>query len=848
MKKTEALVAAFIAASCLVGGWWAVAVNSHAIVPLIAFAINLSISMFVFLQNNKNKLYRTFALWNLVLAGDNLLLYGLYLAQTPEQARIWTQITGFGYYFLPATSYHFVLVFTKSKNRIKKWILAGSYLIATVFTVLALLPPFYNEYVKETGVKYYPEGTPLYTASMIVLLIMCTLGMLHVLNAFLKTKKARERNQYGFLLFAGVIALVIGSVNYALTYGITVYPISSIAFAIYGIILAYAILKHQFMDIEVIVRKSVSYSILTALVVGGYAAVMLVANSIFHMASPIASIPLNAVVIFISAIILQPLRDCIQNFVDRMFFREKYDYRKALMVFSDNILKTIGLQQLSLQLVDTVSDTMKIEKVSLVLRNNKKSGFETVSSKQYGEHSRFYEPGSGSEEDYGLIASHLESGENMILAEELKFSCEEKTCEETELNLLRELEEKKNELVLPLKTKAGLKGFFLTASKLSEESFTSEDIELLKIVLNQTATAIENSELYDQTLEIKRYYDDIVKSMTSGMITFDLLGNIVTVNAAADKLLDIDSESLVGRRIDSIANISHQFSGIVLKALSENVEAGSTIYEIEFIDKNKEENQLALTVSPLWNRRSEKIGAVALFNDITEKKELERQLERSKRLAYLGELAANIAHEIKNPMGAIKLFVETLAEDFDNPVARKNFKEIIPQEVENVDRMIRELLLLARPSSLIKIEMDIIEIVRLTCRICEKTASAKGVKLETNFPVGPVEALVDSEKFKQAVHNIILNALEAVATPEGVVRVAIEKAGSRAFVKISDNGPGIPENERDRIFLPFVTTKGSGTGLGLAIANKIIEDHGAKIELFTSPEGTCFSIIVKSAP
>jgi signal transduction histidine kinase len=206
-------------------------------------------------------------------------------------------------------------------------------------------------------------------------------------------------------------------------------------------------------------------------------------------------------------------------------------------------------------------------------------------------------------------------------------------------------------------------------------------------------------------------------------------------------------------------------------------------------------------------------------------------------------MAASIAHEIKNPIGSIRLFVDALSRDFNNPLAQKNFKEVIPQEVENIDHMIRELLFLARPPSLIKVDLDLVEIVKLSVRLCAEGASVKNVTLETELPDCVVSMLADGEKLKQTLRNIILNAIDAVPSGNGRVVVRLEESATEVRMAVSDNGCGIPEDVASHLFHPFFTTKHTGTGLGLAIANKIVEDHGGVIEVNSKPGiGTTFSI------
>lgn len=804
--------------------------NYHALVPFFAFLTNIAIALFVYNRGMQLKLNKVFALWNTVLALDNLLLFGLYVAPNASFAKLWAQLTGPGYYFIPATSFHFALVFTGSRSTFKKAVLVSTYCLAAIFTVLSFVSPFEKEYVR-VGLTYAPKGNILYTSSMAVLLVICTAVLTQVVYAYFKASSRRERSQYAWFFVAGAVALSLGTANYLLSYGVEIYPLSSIAFAAYGVILAYAILRHRFLDIEIIIKRSMVYASLTFLIGGGYAGTMIVARSIFGMASPSTSIPLNAVVIIAIAFLFQPLRTQIQTFVDTKFFRDKHNYRETLRRFSDDIVKIIGTEPLSMQLVSAVTDTMKVEKSSLVLLNQETGIYEQVAEKAFRHSGVFHDVGSRDRADL-IITDYVNENPRILDRDILAYTLDSSTPGSEEHNLINLTEAmalQSIEVAVPLVLKDRLRGVFLVGKKLSEKGFSAEDTELLQIIVNQTAVALENSELYDRALSMKRYYDDIAKSMTSGMLTADTEGNVVTLNRAGEAILELEAQQVKGKGVSSIFNGNAEFSDIILAALDPDDKEGIKDRELKLSFAERGEKDIALTASRLRNQNNVTVGVVALFNDMTEKKELERQIERSRRLAYMGEMAANIAHEIKNPIGSIRLFVDALARDFSDPVAQKNFKEVIPQEVEHVDRMVRELLFLARPPSLNKVEHDFAAVVRLTCKFCGEEAALKHVALDVELPDEPVLITADGERLKQALRNIVLNAIEAAPPDTGKVLVRVVEKKNEIETTIVDNGPGMEQNTVSRLFHPFFTTKHGGTGLGLAIANKIVEDHGGRI-------------------
>ncbi len=826
--------------------YMAFVLNPHSVLPLVAACVNIVLAIFVVAKKPESKLHRMFFLWNLAWALNNINTFGTYVAPTLAFVTVWVKIFDVGYYFLSSTFLHFIIVLTGNKSRTNRVILAVSYCISIALYIITFIGPYKNEFIR-TGVKYSPKTHPAYALSMIFTIAVAAYALVVVAEKYQRTT-SRERSQYKFFLFAGIAAVVMALSHGFLSLKINIYPLGGFGFTIYSLIIAYAILKHGFLDIEVVIKKSAIYATLTLFVAGGYAAIMLIANAVFSVASPTTSIPLNAVAIVLIAFLFQPLRAGIQTFVDRKFFREKYNYRETLRKFSSDIIKIIGVEELSLRLVNVVTDTVKVENTRLILRDSESGIYEVVAEKNFEQDAAYHPEGSRKALAQPELMAYINEEKGVLDREALAFSMESSSEKEKNpdyARLLNSLENMNAHLLIPVVLKDEVKGLFAIGAKLSEEGFSSQDVELLQIILNQTAVAVENSELYDRTLALKRYYDDIIKSMTSGMLTVDRSGNIVTLNRAGEQILNLSADEVRGKNLQNFPDENREFADVILRVLATDRREKALFDETELEYSNKNRKRLAVTTSPLANMRNETIGAVALFSDITEKKELERQLERGRRLAYMGEMAASIAHEIKNPIGSIRLFVDALARDFSNPVAQKNFKEVIPQEVENIDRMVRDLLFLARPPSLTKVQLDLAEIIKVTLQFCSEDIASKNISLDANLPDGGVEVLADGEKLKQALRNIVLNAVEAVPAGTGNITVNLADEGRTASMAITDNGPGISEEDLPRLFHPFYTTKHGGTGLGLAIANRIVEDHGGSIEVTSRLNAsTTFSIVL----
>jgi two-component system sensor histidine kinase HydH len=219
---------------------------------------------------------------------------------------------------------------------------------------------------------------------------------------------------------------------------------------------------------------------------------------------------------------------------------------------------------------------------------------------------------------------------------------------------------------------------------------------------------------------------------------------------------------------------------------------------------------------------------------------LEQEVKRSQRLAAVGRLAAGVAHEIRNPLSSIKGFATYFKEKLQDVPEARDTAGIMIQEVERLDRVIGQLLEFARPSQLFTAPVRAADLVGHSLRLIEGDARAKGIELTSKIPENLPEINVDADRMSQVLLNLYLNAIQAMdAGGTLAIEVCRDETRKSTQILIRDNGPGIPDQDRERIFDPYFTTKPDGTGLGLAIVHKIIEAHGGEIDIESRPgQGT----------
>jgi two-component system sensor histidine kinase HydH len=223
---------------------------------------------------------------------------------------------------------------------------------------------------------------------------------------------------------------------------------------------------------------------------------------------------------------------------------------------------------------------------------------------------------------------------------------------------------------------------------------------------------------------------------------------------------------------------------------------------------------------------------------------IEKELQRSERLAALGKMAAGVAHELRNPLSSIKGLALLLKSKSSDEGSSVETADILVQEVERLNRSIEELLDYAKPAKLNKISLDINVVVEKTIQLVAMDMQAQGISLDSYLTEGLPEIMIDEDKLNQVFLNLFLNGIQAMADG-GILTVSSIRRGDAIAVVIEDTGSGVAESDLGRVFDPYFTTKNDGTGLGLAMSSKIVEEHEGKIILTSGPgKGTRVEVIL----
>jgi signal transduction histidine kinase len=225
-----------------------------------------------------------------------------------------------------------------------------------------------------------------------------------------------------------------------------------------------------------------------------------------------------------------------------------------------------------------------------------------------------------------------------------------------------------------------------------------------------------------------------------------------------------------------------------------------------------------------------------LFDELTTAR---AELALAERLKAIGQVAAFVAHEIKNPLGSIRIWSDALEEKWMEPEFRARFLEIVPREVARLDKAVQQILDYARPTPLIKVRLDLAKLMESVLRLYDPQIRQKRIQVSRDFQPGVPGVLADGERIREALVNLLRNSLDAMARrPTKELKVTVASLSqTEVGVTIEDTGAGIPETEIKRIFEPFRTSKESGSGIGLALCQKVVREHGGHITAENIPSG-----------
>lgn len=389
--------------------------------------------------------------------------------------------------------------------------------------------------------------------------------------------------------------------------------------------------------------------------------------------------------------------------------------------------------------------------------------------------------------------------------------------------------------LVPLISRDRVIGVLFVDNYFNKKAITEEDMRFLTAFSNQMAAAIESAKLFEQVSIAEAELENIFRSMSDMVYFTDMDYTIKNMNKAVAERLGMSEREILGKKCHEV------FHGMKepWEACPHHKTVETKKPYIEEVEDPRTGETFLTSTSPIFDMSGNFLGTVHIVRDVTELKRIRERLATAERMAALGEVAAKVAHEIRNPLVSVGGFAQRLEHKLEGNL--KEYATIISREVKRLEDILRDILGFVRDVRLTTTDVDINGLMRDVMSLFESEVMERGIVFETTFGEVPLVRL-DMDRIKEAFLNIVNNSIQAVGN-HGRITTKTYSSDGYVVVEISDTGKGIAEKDLPFIFDPFYTTKPTGTGLGLAITRRIIEEHKGRIEVKSKlEEGTTVKV------
>jgi two-component system, NtrC family, sensor kinase len=640
---------------------------------------------------------------------------------------------------------------------------------------------------------------------------------------------------------------VIGTFPFVLLYGIPymlgihvspLMDLSILGLALIPVCFGYAITRFRLMDVDVIVRRGAAYLLASSALLGLYMGIALLLGRAAANLSPESGFFLFAISALLVAFLFAPLRNRIQEQLDRFFYKGEYDYRQSMAEFGRTLASEVDLHRLTERICTRVSRSLNVPRIALFLRDHSSpSIFQKIEAP---------DAGNGQPVRLKVPESVFADFDRELTP---LFVCP--PCDE--VNRLREqMASLGLHYLQPLRVHGKVLGFLGCSRKVDNELLSSEDLDLVAGLANYAAIAIDNSILYQslehkaaQLQQLKAYSENVVESLVAGVAVVSPDGTITVWNSAMERMSGINQAQAVGRDLAQVLpdSLVQTMQG-VMEAPGWTVDQTRHLYKTCFPSGTAESRLVNISIAPFVLDDDVYTGTLLLFDDITEKVRLEDQLKQSEKLSSIGLFAAGVAHEVNTPLAGISSYAQMLLKDAPDGSAQQELLKKIERQSFRASNIVNSLLKFARVNDADQTPVNLNSLMLETLSLLEhqlkKSQVAVCLELDPSLP----STLGNNGRLQQVFMNLFLNAKDAM--PEGgQLMIRSYQHDSSLVVQVHDTGYGISSQDVKRIYDPFFTTKGvgKGTGLGLSVSYGIIQEHSGRISVESEPgKGTTFTL------
>lgn len=737
---------------------------------------------------------------------------------------------------LPPVFLHFTLFFPE---RSRPWARSplGAKLVPLIYLPALLLgatrvvalaragdnPAFYVDVVE----AWLARLEPLYLSLCLVA------GLLVIARAFDEVRTLTARRQLRWIAWGTALGALPFALGYALPFAFGVDPtltlqLSVIPLSLIPLAFACAIIRYRLADVEVIVKRAMVWAAALAAIAAIYAVLLRVAGYLLLRDSSQYNSLLAVLATLVVVLLSRPLQSAIQATVDRAFYRDRYDYRRALVGFAQDLNADLDLYRLGDRIVSRVTETLLVDRMAVLLSDERAGDFTAIRTAGLaGEAVRLPRRST--------IGGRLSAGQAVSLDD----TSTTRGIPPEELESWRERE---LYYLLPCVSKDATIAVLALGRKAHAEPLNSEDLALLSAVAAQAATALENGRLYRQLHlkaeelgRLREFNESILESLDVGLAVVSNDDRVVRWNKALEALTGIRPEDAAGRSFAELFDPA--FAREVREARLRSPE-GASVYRLPLVPRAVSgRDRLLVNVTTVPLRAIEgtggaTTGTVVIVDDVTERAQLEEQVQISDKMASIGLLAAGVAHEVNTPLTGISSFTQMLLDGADPEDPKTRLLEKIERQTFRAAKIVNGLLNLSRPTAAgaEQSPVDLNVVINDVLSLLEHQFKVSRIQVRRDL-VSPGPMVMGIEhKLQQVFLNLFLNARDAM--PKGGWLSIVTRADQdRVYAEVGDTGAGIPSDLLARIYDPFFTTKaiGQGTGLGLSITYGIVHEHEGSI-------------------
>ena len=792
----------------------------------------------------------------------------------------------------PALFLHFCLVFP-GESRVSR--LRRSLGVAAYLPVIPLLAAYH---LAASGAI----DTEMPVADLSFLLDRLSYGLLgvyFVLGAALlsraapKTEDVVLRQQRRWLAAGALWGVLPFAVFYLIPFVSGQIPGPNQGLSVFSLVLiplafAYAIVKHRLMDVEVTVRRGTAYTLATAGTLALFYAVSFGLGAALGVRLEQLGPAVWVVSLVAGALAFQPLRRRIQTVLDRRFYRERYDYRRTLVEFAAELSTETDLDRMLSAATKRLVKTLGLSRMAIFLRDEdteagradllRQGSFRLACGSGLADLSgRAIDPPNGRADAFDLafldsLVPQAGGSQPYLYFENPRYF--ENSRGESRSSGSEAIAELDLNYYVPCRAQGRTIAYLGLGRTERGDYLSSDDLSLVETVSGSFAIALENVRLHAsldhkarEYERLKDYKENIVESLSVGIAAAGLDDRVESWNTQLELMFGIPRHEAVGRRIGELlpTALAGELDRVSEDAGIHNIYKfrltpsdfpaefrGEAIGELPASSgpngtgEDERERVLNVVVAPLVAKNFDRIGRLIIFDDVTERIELEEQLVQADKLSSIGLLAAGVAHEVNTPLAVISSYAQMLARQVSSQPGHAKMLDKITSQTFRASEIVNSLLSFSRTSTRQFERVDLAKAIRDTLNLVEPQLRHAKIEVETEFDPAAARVTGSAGKLQQVFLNLFLNARDAM--PEGGrlrVRTEAFADGPSARITVSDTGVGMSAQQAKRIFDPFFTTKGPqrGTGLGLAVCHGIIQEHSGTMTVESSPgKGSAFHI------